>query len=451
MNGFYQVFKRDKTTGRKSELVERYTSISINLNWGDVGKFTLKGETVESSELEIGDYILVYRNYQQIFSGVVTNLSINCSDTTTNFKKWTATGKEDSVIFSYRTVVPDPINLTFHNDYSDTFEGYTYARLLHYLRRNIGDESNILNVTPTEDDFIIEEVVHRSIFKEGDTGIPGDRSLGNSDISSYRYKQLNTVLKEIGQETNKDTGEEYGFYPIFIWDSETGDKRIEISELRDRTKEVFISPELGNVTSWTKTTTFPKYNALWVVSGSWDDEDNKEERINPETGETEVVVPTARMFVYMEDKESIEKYGRIEKVETKSDIKVVKEDKEKLDIEGVQSKEVTPEQVERLLKKEGKKLLKENAETTKYKITMIETPELQYWDDWKCGDLVSCEIDGEKFKAIIKSVEIEYEKGQEKVKPTVGEIEQGEFSNIFHSIADIESRLTTEELSWRQS
>ena len=477
MNGFYQIFKRDKKTGRKSELVERYTSMTINLNWGEVGKFTLKGETVDTIELELGDYILVYRNYEQIFAGVVTNLSISCSDTMTNFKKWTATGKEDSIIFSYRVTVPDPTDLTFHNDYSDTCDDFGYTRILHYIRRNLGDESNILEITEQEGgDPIIKVVTKREL--DG-LVIPGERSLGNKDISSYRYKTLNTALKEIGQEVNSETGEEWGLYPIYVWDSETGEKRIEISELRDRTKDVYISPEFGNVTSWTKTSAFPKYNAVWVVSGSWDDEENAEERINPDTGEKEKVVPTKRIYVHLEDAKSVEKYGRIEKVETKSDIKVVKDknkDKQSAENGGdntstdtnnddnendengengdgeeeEESKEVTEEQVIRLLKKEAKKLLKDNAETAKYKITMIETPELQYWDNWKCGDLVACEINGEKFNAIIKSVEISYEKGQEKVKPTVGEVEQGEFSELFHALSGMESRLTTEELKWQQ-
>ena len=469
MNGFYQIFKRNKRTGRKSELVERYTTLTINLNWGDVGKFTLKGETVDKTELDIGDCILVYRNYQQIFSGVVTSLSINCSDTSTNFKKWTATGKEDSVVFSYRVNVPDPTDLTFHNDYTDTFEGYGYARLLHYIRRNLGDEANIVEIEEQEEgDPIIRLKTVREL--EG-LVIPGERSLGNNDISSYRFKQLNAILKEIGKEVNPETKEEWGLYPIYVWDSETGEKRIEIQQLRDRTKEVYISPVFGNVTSWSKTSSYPKYNAVWVVSGSWDDKEHEKKVVNPETGEEETVTPTTRMYIHLEDRESIEKFGRIEKVETRSDIKVVEDknkDKEQEDesqnpspnpnpegeeeeAEEEKTKEVTPEQVERLLRKEARKLIKENAAKVKYKISMIETPELQYWDDWKCGDLVACEIDGDKFNAIIKSVEIVYEKGQEKVRPTVGEVEQGEFSELFNLLSGIETRLTTEELKWEQS
>ena len=70
----------------------------------------------------------------------------------------------------------------------------------------------------------------------------------------------------------------------------------------------------------------------------------------------------------------------------------------------------------------------------------------KYWKDWKCGDLVSCEIEGENFQAIIKSVEINYEDGMEKVKPTVGEVEQGEFSEIFNWLTGMDSRIATEEL-----
>ena len=488
MNGYYQIYKRDKKTGRKSELIERYTSLTLNLNWGEVGRFTLKGETIDTVDVEIGDYVIICRNYVQIFSGVVTNLSISCSDTATNHKKWTATGKEDSVIFTYRVTVPDPTDMTFHDDYSDTFEGVGYARILHYIRRNLGNESNIVKVKDMgeEQDPIITELVHREI--DG-LVLPGERTLGNDDISSYRYKALNTALSEIGKEVNPETKEEWGLYPIYVWDSETGEKRIEITQLRDRTKQVLISPVYGNVTSWSKTSSYPKYNALWVVSGSWEepDQNQKVTKVNEDgEEEEEELIATTRIYVYFEDKESIAKFGRIEKVETKSDIKVVKPEEDESEEEadggeGVteekpktitkykrtvihgdndewtlveetneegekESKVVTEEQVRRLLSNEARKLLKENASTVKYKISMVETPELQYWDHWKCGDLVSCDIEGEKFQAIIKSVEITYENGQEKVKPTVGEVEQGEFANIFKWLSDMETRIEVEEL-----
>ncbi len=424
MNGEYLIYKRNASTGKRDSLIQRYTSFTLTLNWGKESKFSIKGETIEDVGLTGGDGILFYRNNELIFAGVTEEVSISCDNIATGKKEWTATGKDDSIIFSYRQILPDPLNLTFNENISDTVgkpddtgeyssDAYAYNRIIYYINRNMGDG--------TTQDRQIENLT-----------IPGNRSLGTQAMSSYRFKALSEAIKEIGAETGS-SGQENGMYAQYIWDPDTGLKSVYIpTAQRDMTALVTLSPEFGNVTAWSKTIKMPKYNALWVCSGTYEVED-------ADTGES---VKT-RTWVYTEDADSIAQFGRMEKVVTKSDIKVVEDDEDTADVDET----VTADQVVLLLRKEAKKLLEENSLKKKYTVTMAETPELQFWDDWKCGDLVTCVIDGEKFTSTINTVTITYSNGVEKVKPTVGGVELGQFADLFQWVTGIDNRLSEEELS----
>ena len=433
MNGEYQIFKRDPVTGLKSQLVQRYKSFTLTLNWGQQSKFNIKGETIGNCELETGDYILFYRNLELVFSGVVTEVNLNCDSPSDGKIEWTATGEDDTIIFKNRISVPDPDNMTFFDKVVDKSEGYAYNRLIHYLRMNMGSPL-FPPESPDYHDYTINPHAASDRQIEG-LAFPFNRSIGLEDLSQYRYKTLSDIIKDIGGEVDEETGDENGLYPIFEWNPDTGLKSIKIPEKRDMTDKVTLNPQFGNVTAWGKTTKYPKYNALWICSGSYTDKDAE---VDEETGKK----PTTRIWQYHTDEESIAKFGRIEKLVTKSDIKVVYDDEKTED----EDETVTEEEVNRLLTKEANKLLRENASQTKYTITMAETPELQFWTDWKCGDLVTCIINGEKFTSTIKTVSINYAKGKETVKPTVGGVEHGEFADIFKTISGIDTRLEDKEM-----
>ena len=429
MNGVYQIYKRDSVTGAREKLIQRYTTFTLTLNWGQESKFSIKGETISDIELETGNGILFYRNNELVFAGVVESMTISCDNEASGKKEWTATGKDDNVIFSYRQILPDPEEITFNENIVDKIgepdeetgeygiDAYAYNRILYYIFRNMGEGT------------IEDRRVPGLIF-------PGTRSRGTQAMSAYRFKTLAEAIKEIGGEKD-DEGKENGMYPQYFWNPENGTKSIIIPyEQRDMTEKVTLSPEFGNVTAWSKTTKMPKFNSLWVCSGTYEvDQENEE------THEIEKV--KTRIWVYAEDEDSIAQFGRIEKVLTKSDIKVVEDNPETEE----EDETVTAEQVNLLLRKEAKKQLEDNSYKKKYTITMVETPELRFWDDWKCGDLVTCVIDGEKFTSTIKTVTITYKNGIESVKPTVGEIELGEFADLFQWITGIDQRLSEEELS----
>jgi len=395
MNGSYTIFRRNRTTGIREELVQRYTDFTINLNWGEISKFQITGAGIDIDDIQPGDGLIWYRNGVVFFSGIVDQVEITCSDVAASFKTWTATGFEDSIIFARYLVYADPVTVTFAEGVVDKLTNYADARQIYYIWRNMGAGA----------------LAGRQI--SGLT-LPASANLGKNTESAYRYEALDKALQEIGAEDDNNV------YPRFVWDPDTGGKSVAIDTQRDRT-DIIIAPEFSNIAKWTRTMTLPTCNAVLVCSGDFDDGNGNDIRI----------------FVNAEDAASIAKYGRFESVVTASDVKV-----------GTYDNVTTTEaEAYTLLNNEADKALQEGAASTKFTGTMVETPELRFMDDWRVGDLVTCIIDGEPFATTIKTAEIKYADGFEAVTPTLGECEHGEFAKIFDRLRGLDTRMREEELN----
>lgn len=405
MNGQYMIYRRNRTTGIRESLLERYTEFSLILNWGEVSKFSISGSTVGDVELQPGDGLVWYRNGVLFFSGIVDQVEVSCENVADGLKSWTADGYEDSVIFSRWLAFADPTDITFAEGVVDKCGDYAWNRMLHYIRRNMGADA----------------LSGRQI--DGLT-LPAAGNVGQNTESAYRYEALDKVLQEIGSEVDAD-GTENALWAAFVRDPDTGALSVEITAQRDLTASVIIAPEFGNIINWTKTETLPKCNAVWVCSGTYQENDRDK-----------------RLWIYREDADSIGKYGRFESVITKSDIKVMEDDPETEEDETVTEAEAYV-----LLENEARAALDEGAYHVKFSGTMVETPELQFMVHWGCGDKVSCVIDGEKFETTIKTVEIEYADRFEQVTPTLGETEHGIYADIFKQLRGLDTRMKQEELS----
>lgn len=393
MNGSYTIYRRNRTTGIRDTLVQRYTDFTINLNWGEVSKFTITGAGIDIEDIQPGDGLVWYRDGAYFFGGIVEDVEVECSDIAAGFKSWTVSGHEDSILFSRWLAFADPSMVTFAEGVVDKFNDYADARQLHYIRYNMGPYA----------------LAGRQL--DGLT-VPGTASRGNVTRSAYRYEALDRVLQEIGDETGT-------IYPRIAWDPETGGKSVVIGVQRDRT-DILIAPEFSNIASWVRTRTIPTCNTVWVCSGDYEVNDEPQ-----------------RIWVNAEDAASIAQYGRFESVVTAGDIKVGTYD------------DVTTTEAEAydLLNNEASRALQEGAARTKFTGTMVETPELRFMADWQVGDLVTCIIDGESFATTIKTVEIKYAEGFEAVTPTLGEVEHGEFAEIFRALRGLDTRMREEELN----
>ena len=395
MNGQYVIYRRNRTTGIRDTLIQRFTSFNLTLNWGELSKFSISGKTIGEVELQPQDGVCFYRNSVLLFSGIVEELEVKCTDTASGLKEWIANGSDDSVIFSHYLAFADPSSVTFADGVTDKQTGYAYNRLRHYILYNMG--SSALGNRPIS----------------GLT-VPSTASKGNNTTSAYRFEYLDKVNQEIGAEDNNN------LYPRFVWNPDTGAKSVVIDEQRNMTGSITIAPEFGNILDWQKRQTIPTCNAVWVVSADYES--------NGSTG---------RKYVYKQDDTSIAKYGRIDKVVIASEIKV-----------GTYSgKTTTDSEATTLLTNRANEELENGAYKQKFAGTMVETPQLRFMDNWKCGDLVRCVIDGESFNTTIKTVEIEFSDNFEKVKPTLGENEKGIFAKVFSGLNGLDTRMKQEELS----
>lgn len=407
MNGSYKIYIRDRETGLRDTILERYTSFSLTLNWGELSKFSVSGASIGTVEVEPGDGLVFYRNNVLLFCGTVETVEAECTDVNANLKEWTVTGYEDSIIFRHYLALADPTEIKFDDDLADNVSGYAWNRMLYYIRRNMGADA----------------LADRRI--SGLT-LPESSATGQNTESSIRFATLEKTLDDIGNEVDEN-GNENGLHARYFCDPDTGAKSIIIKEQRDMTADIIISPQFGNIINWKKTQTIPEVNAVWVVSGSY---------------ETGTEGETARLWVYQEDTASVEKFGRIEKVVTKTDVKVVADNPDTPEDETV-----TQADAYTLLNNEARKTLQEGAYKEKFSGTMVEAPELQFMTHWQCGDLVTCVIDGEKFTTTIKTVEIEYSEGFETVTPTLGENEHGIYSDIYKRLKGLDIRMVQEELN----
>lgn len=412
MNAVYDIYKLDEN-GLRGELITRYTALDAQLNRSKTSQITLTGTCLGTVPLALADRIALVRNGTQIFSGLVTSQGISCGDCANNIKDWEAVIEGDSVVLGWRYVLAsasgaDPSGIQVGEDVYDkrpnnnveTSTRSALDRMLYYIRKHAGPAAHtsrrLVAVSEADDD-----------------------TRGTQGRSAYHIKKLTDVIKEIGEPDE--------LFPAVATNS-SGDRVLTVPETRDRTEEVVVAPEFGNVQGWEVSRDYPKFNACWVISGVCT-EDNGDET----TTET-------RVWVYAEDEESVEKYGRIETVITKSDIRIVLEDPDKEDVVPV-----TEAEVRKLLEAEASAQLKDAAATEKWTVTMMETDTCRFMDDWKLGDRVKCVIDGTEFNSVIETVEISYAAGVEKVVPTIGETENGLYGDLIRMINGIDKRLKTEE------
>ena len=418
----YDIYKRNPKTGIRTELIQEYETLSITLNWSKRSKFTITGKAMRYCPLTTGDYVVIFRNSELIFEGLVHEANVTCNDISAETLDWTVSGEDDSVIFDWRIILTDYganknfSDLTFDSDTYDKCEDTAYGRLIHYINSCYGGHT-------------MKARQISGLILPSQMDVPPNKR-GETKLSAYRMKKLSEVLKEIGKEAE--------LFPQYKWNAVTGAKKIEIQPQRDKSGSVVVAPQFGNVTKWSVKRTYPKYNAVWVCSGEYTEVENE--------GTDDEKEYDKRVWVYSEDTESIRKYGRIEATLTKSDIKITDDDGNTEEDETL-----TEQDVIKLLTEEARKALEENCAKEKYSVTIAENEDLLFMRDWKCGDKVKVIIDKDEngqqkvLYSTIESVSITFAELNEKLKPTIGEIEDGIFGELFETISGIDRRLRNEE------
>lgn len=426
MKGVYTLFLRDEN-GLRGTMIPQFKKLVISLNWMKASKFTISGQSAGEVPLEDGNQIIIYRNGSKFLSGIIEKIEIECKTPDSDVRDWKATGRDLSLIFSWRTVLSDPKEITFEGETYDRIEDTAWNRLMHYIENCIGEGT----------------LWERQLFP---LFLPNREEIGETALSNYRNKKLDEVLEEIGNGQD--------LVPYLDRDDKTGEWQVSIFEARDMTNTVYFSPRFGNVLTWKRWSSIPECNAVWVVSGDYS---------------------KGRLYVYAEDTESIEHFGRIEKVVSRIDIAPWEPDEEEEEEEPVPEPEEEPEEGEEgeeqeeepeedteepeeeeepklseedvrvLLEQEAQTQLNDHGRKNTWTVEAMETQHMAFMDQWRIGDKVTCILDDDRFEAQITNIKITYEKGVEKVEPTIGDVEKGLFGEIFKLIRELDERITEVE------
>ena len=399
MNGHYSIFKRNED-GTRGEMVMGISKMEITLNWQKLSKFALEGVCVGPVPVTDGDSLIIYRNGKLFFEGIVNSIKTDCQKPSTDVRKWKAQGNHINVMFSYRYVIGEPLEMDFDSKEVDKIEDSAWNRILHYITNAFGTGT----------------VFSRQLYP---LTLPTKQDIGTVALSSYKKKMLDQVLSDIGKEDD--------LYPMLHQDDMTGAWSVSIPQVRNMTEKVYISPAFGNVTKWSREEKQPEFTSVWVLSGEFND---------------------GQLFVYAEDNETENIYGRIEKIVTRTDL--TPSEKESLTTESAEDKDInhlTQEDVLILLEQEAKAQLRDHGQKVTWSIEAAETRQMAFMDDWQLGDLVTCILDGERFEANISQVKVTYEKGFEKVVPTIGNHTTEIFGQVFDMIKGLDKKVVDLENS----
>ena len=393
MNGHYILFKRN-ADGTRGQMITGIAKMEITLKWKATSKFTLNGICVGRIPMTDGDSIIIYRNGKIFLEGIISTVTTECKNPDTDVRNWKANGEGLNVMFSYRYILGNPLKLDFDSGEVDKIEDSSWNRILHYIRNSFG----------------FGTLFERQLYP---LTLPSKQQIGTVTLSSYNKQMLDDALKEIGSEDD--------LCPNLHQDEKTGAWSVSISEARDMTDKIFISPAFGNVSKWSKTEKKPEFTAVWVLSGTYDE---------------------GQLYVYMEDKETMQTYGRIEKIITKSDL--VPREEESLtteDPEDVDKNHLSEDDVLTLLQREAITQMRDHGQKVTWSVEATETNRMAFMDDWKLGDKVTCILDDEKFVSQITQVKITYTNGIEKVEPTIGDVVSGVFGTIFDMIYGLDKKV----------
>ena len=104
---------------------------------------------------------------------------------------------------------------------------------------------------------------------------------------------------------------------------------------------------------------------------------------------------------------------------------------------------LTEEDVIALLETEAQNQLRDNQRKLTWTVEAAETMTMAFMNQWMIGDKVTCILDGERFPSQITKIKITYEKGTEKVEPTIGDVENGLFGEIIAMIHGLDKRIAS--------
>ena len=147
MNAYYDVIKLN-AEGIRDSVITKYESLSAHLVRKGNSQIQLAGTCLGEVPLALGDRAVLARNATQIFSGLVTDLTVKCEDCQNNIKTWEAVIEGDAVVLSWRyafasssgaapsgIVVDEDVYDKLPNNNNEASTRSALNRMLYYIRK----------------------------------------------------------------------------------------------------------------------------------------------------------------------------------------------------------------------------------------------------------------------------------------------------------------------------
>ena len=396
MTGIYKVYKRNPSGSRGSE-ISGIISIEATIRSNEPIKWTISGSSLTECPLSENDEIVVDRNSSLLFCGFVNDKQ-DYYDAASRIYDWELTGQSDLGKLSRRLVFPDAADTTPDPDGSYSATGYLSTVLLDIIKLNSGQSAisarQLANLT-----------------------VSSQSAVGTSQTVESTFDNLLKLVQDKLTDTDLTLRES--------WNTSTGKWDVRISSPVDVSNAVIFSVDNGSISSWERTVSPPTANWL-LVTGCKKPIDESD----PDSEE-------ATMSVVVSDSGSIRKWGRIEGVAKRSDIKRIIE---KDDDGNVTYEEPWSSVATRLQTAAYEELEKATAQFG-YKLTTTEINRNVFRDDYDIDSIVSVRVGGDEFKAKVNEIKITYAAGVETIVPSIGTLQKGELQSVFSELGTLKEQI----------
>lgn len=376
----YDVYLRN-ANGKRTTLVNGIVFINALMRFNEPTKWSISGTGLEECPIEDSSDIAIFRNGIVLFCGYTESKKTKYN-ANSKIYDWEVSGKSDLGKIGYRLLYTQP-NAQPPNPnktYSDS--GYLSTVMLDLLRKNAGELARenrqftnlVIPVqTPYGDEITIECKLE--------------------NLLNYVQNQLKASEIQIKES----------------WNMSTGKWTIRIEEPEDVSDKVIFSVDNGSISAWERTVSAPKSNYI-MVTGCKDENDQL-------------------IYVRVEDLDSVAKWGRIETVVARSDIKRNEEASESWESVTARLHNAANEELEKATAKTG------------YKLTTSEVSRNAFLEDYDIGSIVSVRIGSDNFTSKVEEVKITYAKGIETIIPSVGTMQKGELQSVFAELGKLKEQV----------
>ena len=135
----YAIYIRDKNGNFRDRLVD-ITQLTLVEALNDIGSWSIKSTTPEQCPFQSGDGIVVFRNGDYYYSGVLTSIK-ETYDGYNELYTWTASGQNDLVYLEWRLIYPDPTTLDPNEAAYYTETAPLGIVVSHLIDKNIGPDA----------------------------------------------------------------------------------------------------------------------------------------------------------------------------------------------------------------------------------------------------------------------------------------------------------------------